>query len=505
MKRPVPLDARLKLGDHEPMTNARSSSRAQSAHSTRNVILGTGAAVLVLALAFTAHRLDRPITAAILALFGVTIAGAVLGVRGGVVAGIAASFGYNFLLTEPILTFTLPSSDDLVPILALNFSAIASGVIAGRLRDRAVAAERSTLLVAQLLAFSEALQQAVTLDQIEMVAEQHLGSIRSLQLFVDTGGSLTSASLSSGRSSLAEEVWNSRLPELRSADEVGFILASAERRIGVVVVEAHDPGAPAEIRSFLPLLALAVQRSLLAAELSEADAVRRSEAFKTALLSSVSHDLRTPLAAISAAASSLSKVGQELDRVTHDELLRTIQEQCDRLDRLTTNLLNIGRIEGGLDVKQMPLVDAVEVLGSALARMRKSHSDHHFIKDFEARSAIVRADEALLEQVYINVLDNAAVHTDAGTTVKLSARIIDGTLSVSIEDNGKGIAEKDRSRVFDRFFQGQSDSRQGRGSGLGLSIARGFTERIGGTICAMRASAPLTGARIRIELPLAKQ
>jgi two-component system sensor histidine kinase KdpD len=256
--------------------------------------------------------------------------------------------------------------------------------------------------------------------------------------------------------------------------------------------------------SFLPLLALAVQRWSLQASLSESEAIKRSEKFKTALLSSVSHDLRTPLAAISASASSLSMFQSELDSDTKAQLLETIQEQCDRLDRVTTNLLNIGRIEGGLDVRKMPVIDAVEVLGSALARVRKLHASHRFDRDFSAKAAAVRADELLLEQVFLNVLENAAVHTAAGTRVKVSALAKPRHLLIAIEDDGAGIAETDRNRIFQRFVQAGDDGRSQSGSGLGLSIARGFAERIGGSIHACAAHPPLRGARIEIELPLVR-
>ena len=437
-----------------------------------------------LAAAFAAHLNGQPITAALLAVFGVTLIGALLGVRAGVLAGLLASLTYNLLLTDPFLRFSFGSADDLVPIIALNVSAIASGVVAGRLHDRAVAAENSNRLVAELLAFSQALQQALTPEEIEEVASKHIcAGEGSVQLFVEHRGKLSSPSVSKAGDQVAQEVWHSHIPKLRVGDLVGIVLTTADRRLGLILVDAERSAAERdETQSFLPLLALAVQRWLLASELSEADAVRRSEQFKTALLSCVSHDLRTPLAAISASASSLARFGQDLDSGTTDELLRTIQEQCERLDRLTTNLLNIGRIEGGLDVRQMPVVDAVEVLGSALGRVRRLHSDHRFEKDFRARSASVRAEEPLLEQVFLNVLENAAVHTAAGTRVKISSSCTAGALLVSVEDDGCGIPQAEQARVFDRFFQGAPNLRSHRGSGLGLSIAKGFAERVGGTI-----------------------
>ncbi len=476
----------------------RSASRLR-----RNAISGAAIGVAAFAVAFAAHEHGRPITAALLAVFGVTVVGALMGLRAGVIAGLVASVTYNLLLTDPFLRFSLASADDLVPIIALNVGAIASGLIAVRLHDRAVAAETANRLVAELLTFSKALQQAVTLEEIEAVARQHVcGGEYSLWLYVEHAGKLASPSISRPRQAAAEELWHSRMPELRFGEYLSIVLASSQRRLGVVVANGAGSSSRGEMNNILPLLALAVQRWLLASELSEADAVRRSEKFKTTLLSSVSHDLRTPLAAIAASASSLARFQDTFDADTKQDLLQTIQEQCERLDRLTTNLLNIGRIEGGLNVDQMPIVDAVEVLGSVLARVRALHTSHEFDKDFTTRSAAVRADEPLLEQVFINVLENAAVHTPAGTKVKVSSKTFSSSLVVSVEDDGRGIPDGERRRVFDRFFQGTNQTRQRSGSGLGLSIAKGFAERIGGTIAASAAGVPLRGTKIEITLPL---
>lgn len=458
--------------------------------------------VTALGLAYSAHLYGRPVTAALISVFGVVAIAALLGLRAGVVAGLIASIAYNLLFTDPYFRFSVDSIDDLVPIIALNFSAIASGLIAGRLHDRAVAAETSGRRVAELLKFSEDLQGAVALAQMEEIVRDSF-ALRSARLFVESGGELRSTSASAEDENAARELWHSLLPELHDDGRDAYLLTSPERRIGVLLVSS-DEGAVTgpDIRVFLPLLTLAIQRCLLAEELTQADVIRRSEQFKTTLLSSVSHDLRTPLAAIAASASSLARFRTELDEPTKVDLLATIQEQCDRLDRLTANLLNLGRIEGGLNVNQMPVVDAVEVLGIALSRARKLNASRGFERDFRVASAAVRADEPLLEQVFFNVLENAAIHTPSEASVKVSAELADGTLLVSIEDDGPGIPSELREQIFERFYQG-NDRRQTRsGSGLGLPIAKGFAELIGGTITAGEAALPLHGARIDIALPL---
>jgi two-component system sensor histidine kinase KdpD len=478
-------------------------AEAELRRPDRRALLVTASLLIGLAallIADTAHAYGRPVTVALVCVFGVVAIASLLGLRAGVIAGLSASLAYNMLFTEPFGRFTIDSLDDLVPIVALNVSAIATGLIAGRLRDRAVAAETSTRRVEELLKFSEDLQSAVTLAQVQAIVRNSLRT--PVQLFFQLERELVSPRDAEFGERAARELWDSLLPELRHGDDIAFLLTSSGQRLGILVVRDEDGAvASGNIRLWLPLLALALLRCILAEQLNKADVIRRSEQFKTTLLSSVSHDLRTPLASIAASASSLASLGSELDEDTKMDLLATIQEQCDRLDRLTGNLLNLGRIEGGLAVDEMPVVDAVEVLGMALSRARKLSSVHDFQRDFQIGSAGVRADEPLLEQVFFNVLQNATVHASAGP-VRVSAGVSGCALIVSVEDDGPGIPLEIRERVFDRFYQANDRRKARSGSGLGLPIAKGFAEIIGGTITAGPAVPPLRGARIEIALPI---
>ena len=167
-----------------------------------------------------------------------------------------------------------------------------------------------------------------------------------MHLILAPGGELEPGSGPSWTIGLAEELWYSGLPHLTFRDSIGFLLRSRERRLGVLLVETGQASAsPASIGIFLPLIVLAIQRCRLAEQLAELDVLRRSEKFKTAMLSSVSHDLRTPLAAISAAAGGLADLDR-LDEETRADLIATIEEQCGRLDRYTANLLNLGQSNG---------------------------------------------------------------------------------------------------------------------------------------------------------------
>ena len=469
----------------------------------RSHLLGFATGLGALLLTYAAHVNGRPITSALVAVFGVMAVGAMLGARAGVFAGLAASLTFNLVFTDPTWTFTYSTADDLVPMIALTLSAVGGGVLAGRLRDRAIVAETARRRVAELLRFSEELQSAVTLAEVERVANAHLGGTDAW-LFVENGEVLVSASGSEAGKDAAQDCWTSHLPSLTCGSLTGHLLRSADRHLGVLVVDEAIQQKYEEVRVLLPLLTLAMQRCLLAEQLGKADLLRRSEQFKTALLSSVSHDLRTPLAAISASASSMMELGPRLETETTADLLSTIQEQCGRLDRFTRNLLNLSRIESGLDVTEMPLVDALEVLGGTLARIRKLPGVHAINREFSVASALVRADEALLEQVFLNVLENAVTHTPPGTIVRVSAEASGAHLVVAVEDDGEGIPAGERERVFERFHQVVANGRPSSGSGLGLSIARGFTELFGGTILASEARAPLRGTMLEMRLPLAE-
>ena len=484
---------------------ARSEKIAGYSRAWQSPLLGVLIGAATLGLTYLAHINGRPITSALVAVFGVMGIGALLGTRAGVVAGLAASLTFNIVFTDPAWTFTYSTADDLVPMIALTFSAIASGIIAGRLRDRAIASEIAGRRISGLLRFSQDLQRAVTLRQVEATAQECLGRHEiEVRLFIEGDDGLSSPSGAEWGLTAADELWTSQLPELTSGSCVGFLLKGSERRIGVLVAKAEEADfSPDEIRMLIPLITLAIQRCQLAEQLSQAHIIKRSEQFKTTLLSSVSHDLRTPLAAISASAGSLANLKGKLDEQTQANLLATIQEQCTRLDRFTTKLLSLGRIEGGLDVNEMPVVDAVEVLGGTLARVRRVTNGRPIRRNFVAPSGLVRADESLLEQVFFNVLENAVTHTGKNASIMVTAETLENTILIAVEDDGPGIPSDELERVFERFYQVSSNSGSSSGSGLGLSIAKGFTELIGGTIIATSSPVSKRGTRIEVALPLA--
>jgi two-component system sensor histidine kinase KdpD len=280
-------------------------------------------------------------------------------------------------------------------------------------------------------------------------------------------------------------------------------LRSGPESFGALVISA-DPehGFRGEDRDLLDAFAregaLVLARSRLL-EQAKAAAVRaRTEELRSSLLSSVSHDLRTPLAAITGAASALRDEAAATDSHERRELLDTIAEEAGRLERLLANLLDMTRLEsGGLEPKR-EWVPLEEIVGAALERLEGQLVGREIRTDMPAELPLAFGDPLLLEQLVVNLLENAARHTPAGAPIEIRAAAVEGALELEVADRGPGLAPGDETRIFEKFQRG---SRAGAGGvGLGLAICRGIATAHGGSIRA--ENRPGGGALFRLTLPL---
>jgi two-component system sensor histidine kinase KdpD len=232
--------------------------------------------------------------------------------------------------------------------------------------------------------------------------------------------------------------------------------------------------------------------------------VKRSvetERLRSALLTSISHDLRTPLASILGSASTLRNQEPDLDESARTELLRTIQEEAERLNRFIANLLDMTRLESGAIQPNADFVDLGDVVGSALQRALAVLAKHHVRVSIPASLPMLKLDPVLLEQVLFNLLDNAAKYTPPESTIEVNATRAGDLVRVDIADEGDGIPVEDLDRIFDKFYRVQAIDRKRAGTGLGLAICRGFGEAMGGTVLASNR-ADRRGALLTITLPI---
>jgi two-component system sensor histidine kinase KdpD len=214
-------------------------------------------------------------------------------------------------------------------------------------------------------------------------------------------------------------------------------------------------------------------------------------------LNAVSHDLKTPLSSIYGAATTLLEAESRLLEPERRELIESIAEEAERLNRVVTNLLEMTRLESGIELQKdwQPLE---EIVGAALTRLNKTLGDRPVAIEIADNLPLIFVDDVLLEEVFINLLENVVKYTPAGTPVEIVANCADGKLTISIRDRGPGFVPGDEEQVFQKFYRGKTDG--ARGMGLGLAICRVIINAHGGSISARNNAAG--GAVVKIELPM---
>jgi two-component system, OmpR family, sensor histidine kinase KdpD len=274
---------------------------------------------------------------------------------------------------------------------------------------------------------------------------------------------------------------------------------------GVCGIEPSDSNAaisPERERALNLILeqtAIAIDRSLLVKDSVKTAALEENEKLRTTLLSSLSHDLRTPLASITGAVTTLRQLGEAMAPAQRADLLASIEEEAARLMRFVANLLDMSRIEAGALKPKRDYLDIAEIARAAVERARKAFPGQPITISLARDLPFVRGDSNLLEQVLFNLLDNAQKY-GGGAAVAVHARRLGADVQLSVTDEGEGVRPADLERIFEKFYRGgRSDGRKA-GTGLGLSIARGLVEAMDGTIRAESPAARRRGTRIVIQL-----
>jgi len=298
------------------------------------------------------------------------------------------------------------------------------------------------------------------------------------------------------------------MPRGGEAEALLAPLSTASGLLGMVVLQPENPEerlSESRRETLLALVGLAaagLERRQLAERSERARTEVEAERLRTALLSSLSHDLRTPLASIEGAASSLLEKPGALAEDIRRELLESILDESRRMTRLVTNLLDMVRVETGTLAVRKSWQPLEEALGVALLRLEERLSAHPVTTRLPSDLPLVPIDELLVEQVFLNLLENAARYTQPGTPIEISAQSENGYVVVEVADRGPGIPAGQEEAVFERFYRtsGTESADAGGGSGLGLTICRGIVTAHGGKI--WMDARPNGGARVRFTLPL---
>jgi two-component system sensor histidine kinase KdpD len=287
-------------------------------------------------------------------------------------------------------------------------------------------------------------------------------------------------------------------------------LVSPRGAVGVCGIEpknASEPFSPQEDRmltSILDQTAIAIDRSLLIGESIRAAALEENEKLRTTLLSSLSHDLRTPLASITGAVTSLRELGDKMTPQDRQDLLASIEEESGRLTRFVKNLLDMSRIEAGALEVRRDWVDVADVVRGAKERARKTFPNQKVAVSVARNLPFIRGDANLLQQVLFNLLDNAHKY-GGGSDAIIHARQEGANVVVTVTDEGPGVKPADLERIFEKFYRGGRPDGRKAGTGLGLSICRGLVEAMGGIIVAQSPAVRRRGTRIVLRFPIPEQ
>jgi two-component system sensor histidine kinase KdpD len=441
--------------------------------------------------------------------------------RPALIAAVLSATAYNFFFTEPRYTFAIHRTHELVTVGFFLIIGLIGGQLAGRLRNQVLALRSTNEQTQTLLSLSRHLAAAVDLATVHREAAATIAKhlhVPVVLLVPGDGGKLELAAGSQDEIDLNVKAWSAaqwaydhgqpsgyQTDTLSGIDWRFLSLVLEQECFGVVGIyrpsqEFHSEQLTA-IDALVTQVTLAMARTRLSTSLEQAKVAEETERLRSALLSSVSHDLRTPLASMIGAATSLHSLDAALSADDRRELLESVISEGERLNRYIQNLLDMTRLGHGTLKLERDWIGIDDILNSALRRTRELLHDCRLLRSIESGLPLLYVHPALIEQALVNVIENAAKFSPKGGEVRVTATHDDGELLISVSDEGPGIPPDQREKVFNMFFTGGEGDRGKYGSGLGLAICNGMIGAHGGRIEALPGPGG-RGTTISIHLPL---
>lgn len=457
---------------------------------------------------------------ALVFLTAVLVSAVAFGLGPALFASLLSVLAFNLFFLPPYYSITISDPENVVALFFFLVVALVASNLTASVRAQAMMARRRARTTEDLYLFSRKLAGIASMDDLLWAISSQVASMLKVRvvLFLPQNGTLELRTAWPPED-VAEEAdlaaakwsWETNRPAGRGADTLPgarrlFLpMRTGRGPVAVIGIDSDKQGpllTPDEQRLLDALAdqaALAIERVNLADDFDKAKRAAERDQLQSALLTSISHDLRTPLAAILGAADSLNSL-PDLKPRDRKDLLATIQEEAERLNRFIANLLDMTRLESGAIVPNMSLVDVGEVVGSTLRRAERILAGHRVATALAGDLPMLRLDPVLFEQVLFNLLDNAAKYAPAGTTIELRGRRQGDGVLLQVLDEGRGIPKSEQERIFDKFHRIDKADSQRAGTGLGLAICRGFVEAMGGTIEAGNRAEG--GAVFMISLPV---
>jgi two-component system sensor histidine kinase KdpD len=465
----------------------------------------------------------------ILFLLGVLFVSARYGRGPGIAASVAAVLLYDFFVVPPTYSLDVSDVQYLLTFGVMLAAALVISTLTVRVRQQAEDARQRERRTEALYRLARQLAATAGRYQLVVTAQRELNELFGGEVGLFLPGQHGTLQLAPGigledgvadsEADIAVARWvfdhgqpaGAGTDTLPSAKALYLPLVGPEGRVGVLGIRLpqgtehlQTPDPRQLLEACAGQISLALQRSALAEQAQQVLVQVEAERVRSSLLSSVSHDLRTPLAVIAGSSSSLLESGDAQDAETRRELLQTICEETGRMSRLVENVLRMTQLQSGAIAPKKQWQPLEEVVGSALGRLGKTLADHPIATRIPPNMPLLHFDGVLVEQVLINLLDNAAKYTPPGTPVDIAGAVEENNAVVEVADRGPGLAPGEERHIFDKFVRGAAGTTQGRrGAGLGLAICRAIVEIHGGRIWA--ENRPGGGARFTFTIPIERQ
>ncbi|MCK9397403.1 MAG: DUF4118 domain-containing protein [Methylobacter sp.] len=450
-------------------------------------------------------------------LLGVFFVAIRFGLWPSILAALVSAAAFAFFFAPPIFSFAIADPENLVGLAVMLLVGAVTSNLAENVRTQTRVAEHRERRAAALYRLSKELAKARLETEIIEIGVRHIHAEfggRNTFLFPDRNGLVCypddpplAISLLGADLGVAQWVFdNGQMPStLANATAMYVPLNGSTGTLGVLVLEQVDlsgiflPEQRQLLDTFVNQIVHTLERANLAEKAKDATLKMQAETLRNSLLSSISHDLRTPLATIVGAASTLETDEERLTKDTRRKLVGAISEEAQRMSELTTKILEMARLEAGEVVLNRQWYAPEEIVGSALRRLDKKLKNRQVNVHMADNLALVHVDAVLLQQVMVNLLDNADKYSPAGLPIDISVGTTPFSLSITVADRGQGIPEGLQQKIFDKFFRIHTESAQS-GVGLGLSICRAIVEAHGGDIQVTNRSGG--GSMFQLHIPI---